>query len=60
MILAVFWIFPCLPISAWVVFNMPPEWAMMLLLFFSLWALTASHWAAYQAVMAERKADSAN
>lgn len=55
--LAVFWIVPGLPIAAWVVFTKPQEWSMLLLLFVSFWALTASHWSAYQATRAEEKVD---
>jgi len=54
--LAVFFVVPMFPITVWIVFNLPSEWSIVLLQFYSLWALSATHWGAWQATRAERKA----
>lgn len=54
--LAVFWMVPVYPITLWVTFTQPTQWGMALLQFYSLWALTASHWAVYAAWKAEQQA----
>lgn len=52
--LTIAWLFPGVLAAWWIVYRMPEPHATFAILVVSLWANTASHWAAYQAVRAEQ------
>lgn len=56
--LAILWMVPGIFAAWWIVYQVPEPHAAFAILIVSLYANTASHWAAYQATRAEEKVDS--